>query len=179
MREIGAGRLTLDAVAERACLSKGGLLYSFPTKEALLQGMIQRLVDEVSAEREILRAEVVTGRNLEARLLAAVLLKLRKGKRKEIVNGMLAVSAENPRLLAPLRKVIELNLQRLKSTSDDLDAALLGWLAVEGLSSLEMHGLSPFSKAERIRIAHAVEALLLNGVADQIDPQVDRSRAEA
>ena len=46
--EIGSGRLTLDAVAERAGLSKGGLLYNFPTKEALLQGMIQRLIDEVT-----------------------------------------------------------------------------------------------------------------------------------
>ena len=35
--EIGAGRLTLEAVAEKAGLSKGGLLYNFPTKDALLQ----------------------------------------------------------------------------------------------------------------------------------------------
>ncbi|MBQ0819063.1 helix-turn-helix transcriptional regulator, partial [Microvirga sp. HBU67558] len=38
--EIGSGRLTLDTVAERAGLSKGGLLYNFPTKDALLQGMV-------------------------------------------------------------------------------------------------------------------------------------------
>ena len=50
--EIGAGRLTLEAVAERAGLSKGGLLYNFPTKEALLQGMIQRMIDQVAAEKE-------------------------------------------------------------------------------------------------------------------------------
>ena len=34
--EIGAGRLTLEAVAEKAGLSKGGLLYNFPTKEAAI-----------------------------------------------------------------------------------------------------------------------------------------------
>jgi len=33
--EIGSGRLALGSVAERAGLSKGGLLYNFP-KEALL-----------------------------------------------------------------------------------------------------------------------------------------------
>src|SRR5215212_6184568 len=49
VREVGAGRLTLDAVAERAGLSKGGLLYNFPTKEALLQGMLERIVEVLSS----------------------------------------------------------------------------------------------------------------------------------
>src|SRR5918995_4669163 len=80
--EIGSGRLTLEAVAERAGLSKGGLLYNFPTKEALLQGMVQRLVDQVSVEREVLRAQAEPGRNLEARLCTAALLKLRQGRTK-------------------------------------------------------------------------------------------------
>ena len=110
MSGIGSGRLTLDAVAERAGLSKGGLLYNFPTKEALLQAMIQRLVDEVSAEREALRAQAERGRNLEARLCTAALLKLRKGRTKEVANGMLAASAENSRLLYPVRAVINATL---------------------------------------------------------------------
>ena len=58
---IGSGRLTLEAVAERAGLSKGGLLYNFPNKEALLQAMIQRMIDEVSAEKEALRGQVPAG----------------------------------------------------------------------------------------------------------------------
>src|SRR5919112_6281730 len=74
--EIGAGRLTLDGVAERAGLSKGGLLYNFPTKEALLQGMIQRFIDQVSSEREELRRHAAPGRNLEARLCTAALLEM-------------------------------------------------------------------------------------------------------
>lgn len=42
VRELGAARLTLDAVAERAKLSKGGLLYNFPNKDALLLAMLGR-----------------------------------------------------------------------------------------------------------------------------------------
>ena len=34
----GAGNLTLDKVACECGLSKGGLLYNFPNKEALLAG---------------------------------------------------------------------------------------------------------------------------------------------
>jgi AcrR family transcriptional regulator len=164
--EIGSGRLTLDAVSERAGLSKGGLLYNFPTKDALLQGMIQRLVDEVSAEREALRGQAEPGRNLEARLCTAALLKLRKGRTREVASGMLAASAENPRLLDPVREVIKATLENLKATSDDLDATLVGWLAIEGLNSLVMHDLNPFSEEEHERVVQAVNRLLRKGIAE-------------
>ena len=65
---------------------------------------------------------------------------------------MMVATAENPRLLDPVREVINTTLDQLKTTSDDLDAALLGWLATEGLSNLEMHNLSPFSEDDRDRI---------------------------
>jgi AcrR family transcriptional regulator len=164
--QIGSGRLTLEAVAERAGLSKGGLLYNFPTKEALLEGMVQRLVDEVAAERHVLRSQAGPGRNLEARLCTAALLTLRKGRRKKTANGLLAASAENPRLLDPVREVIKATLVNLKASSDDLDAAILGWLVVEGLNGLEMHDLSPFSEEDHGRIVQAIDRLLLRGIAE-------------
>jgi len=162
---IGSGRLTLEAVAERAGLSKGGLLYNFPNKEALLQAIIQRMIDEVSAEKEALRGQVPAGRNLEARLCTAALLKMRAGKMKDVANGMLAASSENPALLEPVREVIRKTLGEMRSTADDLDACLIGWLAVEGLNSFEMHDLSPFSEEDRERIATAIAKLLEKGIA--------------
>lgn len=36
----GVPKLTLEAVAAQAGISKGGLLYHFPTKEAMLQGLL-------------------------------------------------------------------------------------------------------------------------------------------
>ena len=44
VRRDGSGRLTLDAVAAEADVSKGGLLYHFPSKEALLTAMVERMV---------------------------------------------------------------------------------------------------------------------------------------
>jgi AcrR family transcriptional regulator len=41
--ESGARHMTLDAVAVKAGVSKGGLLYHFPTKDALLRAMLDRL----------------------------------------------------------------------------------------------------------------------------------------
>ena len=65
-----------------------------------------------------------------------------------------------------MRAVIKATLENLKATSDDLDAALVGWLAIEGLNSLEMHELSPFSEEEHERVVQAVNRLLLRGVAE-------------
>src|SRR3954470_23063844 len=75
--EVGAGKLTLDAVAQRAGLSKGGLLYNFPSKDALLSGMLERMIGESVAEKEALRGALAGSRNLEARLSIAVSLKMR------------------------------------------------------------------------------------------------------
>ena len=46
---MGPAGLVLDAVAADAGISKGGLLYHFPSKEALVEGAELRVVDEVLA----------------------------------------------------------------------------------------------------------------------------------
>ncbi|WP_262272361.1 MULTISPECIES: TetR/AcrR family transcriptional regulator [Microvirga] len=164
--EIGAGRLTLESVAERAGLSKGGLLYNFPTKDALLQAMIQRMIDQVASEKDALREQAAPGPNREARVVTKTLLNFCcGGKMQDMATGMMAATAENPSLLDPVRQVIRTTLEQLKANSDDLDSALLGWLATEGLSSLEMHKLSPFSEEDRERIVKAIDRLVSKGIA--------------
>jgi AcrR family transcriptional regulator len=46
----GPARLSLDAVAAQAGVSKGGLLYHFPSKNHLLRGMVQAHVDLMRSE---------------------------------------------------------------------------------------------------------------------------------
>lgn len=41
IKEEGAVKFTLEAVAQRAGISKGGLLYHFPSKEAIVRGMVE------------------------------------------------------------------------------------------------------------------------------------------
>ena len=55
--EVGAGHLTLEAVARAAGVSKGGLLYHFPSKEALLQAMIDRHLRDIGARIAGLEAD--------------------------------------------------------------------------------------------------------------------------
>lgn len=46
----GVSQVTLENVAAEAGVSKGGLLYHFPTKEALLAGLVRRLGDRSDQE---------------------------------------------------------------------------------------------------------------------------------
>ncbi|TDD99123.1 TetR/AcrR family transcriptional regulator [Jiangella asiatica] len=48
--DTGLHAVTLEHVASVAGVSKGGLLYHFPTKEALITGLARRLADAVEAE---------------------------------------------------------------------------------------------------------------------------------
>ena len=48
----GVAKVTLDAVSEEAGVSKGGLLYHFPTKDALIGGMIERFIERFEGDIE-------------------------------------------------------------------------------------------------------------------------------
>lgn len=53
--ESGSAAVTLDAVAARAKVSKGGLLYHFGSKDALLDGLVDRLLRLTTADVEYAR----------------------------------------------------------------------------------------------------------------------------
>ncbi|KKB08330.1 TetR/AcrR family transcriptional regulator [Devosia chinhatensis] len=49
----GAGQLTMDAVAAEAGVSKGGVLYAFPSKDALIDALFNRVfasMDKIAAD---------------------------------------------------------------------------------------------------------------------------------
>ena len=50
--EKGVGQLTLEAVADRTGISKGGLLYHFPGKKELIIALMDSYVSHLSAELE-------------------------------------------------------------------------------------------------------------------------------
>lgn len=66
--EGGAAQLTLEAVAERAGTSKGGLLYHFPSKAALVEGLAERLREYTEANLERAREHGVVRTFLETSL---------------------------------------------------------------------------------------------------------------
>ncbi len=59
--EHGGAAVRLDAVAAAAGVSKGGLLYHFASKEALVTGLLERLRQRSAADADAIRNGVAVG----------------------------------------------------------------------------------------------------------------------
>lgn len=157
--EVGANHMSLDAVAAKAGISKGGLLYQFPSKVALLKGMIERYVErlETPAGRKKKTNGSEAARLLAARLAARGDKNMAKERRGSF--GMIAAIAEQPRLLDPIRSAHDRIWKRLRETSEDPELALLTWFALEGLLFVELFGTSPLTKSERAKLLKRLTAI--------------------
>jgi len=148
----GARKLTLDAVAQVAGVSKGGLLYHFPAKEALLAGMIERHIDELnarcSAELAHLPAACASS-DMKAWILG-VLQPHRV--REEAGAALLAAAANNPALLDGVRRRYAEHVAQLQSLGDGFARAAVILLAVDGLMFGEAWRVTPFTAEQRERI---------------------------
>ena len=155
--ESGASHVTLDAVAKRAGLSKGGLLYHFPTKEALLQSMLKRHMSEVdervAADRGARRARPSGAEGLCERVRALLELSPR---RHAAGAALIAASADNPALLARFRERYRQLVDELPKVPRSFERAALVLLAVDGLLLGELLHVSPYTPAERARLIKAL-----------------------
>lgn len=148
-REFGATKLTLDAVAERAEVSKGGVLYHFPSKEALLVGMVARHISQ-ARERQARCRENCQGPS--GALKADVLSTLERTEEDyKVSSALLAAVANEPKLLEPATAFHAERFSRLAGTGADEAFArkALVALAVDGLLFHELLQISPFSVEQR------------------------------
>ncbi|MBU2495073.1 MAG: TetR/AcrR family transcriptional regulator [Candidatus Omnitrophota bacterium] len=101
--KVGAAHMTLDSVARKAGVSKGGLLYNFPTKEILLKAMVSRLIQCFEEERikKIAKMKAEPAREIKARILSML---ARNRRTDQSAAALLAAIACNPKLVEPIRK---------------------------------------------------------------------------
>lgn len=154
--EAGASHLTLDAAAERAGVSKGGLLYNFPTKEALLQAMVARHLEQARLEQAETEQSLPPspGRALKASLLTAIHSRKCRGSTGFGV-AMIAASANDPKLLEPIREHHRRQLAQLHDSASQglsFERAAVVSLAMDGLMLTEMLQVSAYDSAQRQRI---------------------------
>ena len=170
--ESGATHLTLDAVAKSAGVSKGGLLYHFPSKEALLEGMLARHFEDVDAEisrrlanrgrrtaRGTRRRAALNGKPSRADLFSErvrVLLELHPGK-PAVGAAMIAASADDPEHMAVCRAQYRKLLDEFARLPGGFERTAVVLLAVQGLLLAELLHLSPYTPEERSRLVKALQ----------------------
>lgn len=152
--DSGAGHLTLDAVAELAQVSKGGLLYHFPSKSALIEGLAGRLREyteanlERAAKEGVVRTFLETSRpgSVEAEHYWAVFSALRSG---------IEVSDETARLV---QEVFTAWSDSLHGVVEDPVLADIIRLVGDGLYLGAVLGLEPLDPAAVEKVFRRLEA---------------------
>ncbi len=146
-RVAGPGNLSLDAVAARAGVSKGGLLYHFPTKAKLLEALVEQFLesfDSALRERETESAGAPDS-------LVRAYLDIFVGEHlchQPPPSGLLAALGEDPGFLAPVRRFDRSLLDRMKANSSDPTVALIVFLALHGMKSMQLLNIECVDETE-------------------------------
>lgn len=146
-RVAGPGNLSLDAVAARAGVSKGGLLYHFPTKAKLLEALVEQFLasfDQSLRERE---AESAGAPDTLVRAYLDFLVGEQLCHRPP-PSGLLAALGEDPSFLAPVRRFDRSLLDRMKANASDPTLALIVFLSLHGMKSLQLLNIESVSEEE-------------------------------
>jgi AcrR family transcriptional regulator len=153
--ESGGRNFTLDAVAERAGISKGGLVYSFATKDELFRAAL---------EREIARFQKAVSQRLGGRPpkpFELVLAHIEEALDEDDATTnkaafLLTALVHAPDMMEPARRYYRALFDPLLSKSGAARDVRHALLAVEGLFLLRGLGFVEFSTEEqRAVLLHA------------------------
>ena len=158
VKEVGAPAVTIDSVAERAGLSKGGVLYHFPFKEQLLTAANEDIVRRLALARETEAARLpdTPNRALKAYVLASV---FNRAGNDQLTTRMLAAGSMLKESADPIRRYWQERFPQI-AADPGFDRAALAHCATEGLWFMEVLGLSPFSKEQRARIVEIILSIV-------------------
>jgi AcrR family transcriptional regulator len=168
--DIGVPAVTLEGVAARAGVSKGGLLYHFRFKEQLLAAANAHLVDRRVAAREAEARHLPKGRG--RRLKAYVLASVNNSEGDDQISArLLASGSMTAETAEPIRSYFK---QRFPPFADDVgfDRAALVHAATEGLWFMDVLGLSPFSAKQRAQLVKTILSIVDGAPLAITDPEV-------
>lgn len=158
----GVPALTLEGAAREAGVSKGGLLYHFASKEALLSALMDRLAEGVSADFDALVAAQPEGAGRVGRATLAWAFDTPGlcAQHERAAAVMLAAFHHDPAMLDPVRAVI--GRMRAAALDDGVPtgAAMAVLSATDGLFMARLFRLYQ-PAAEELAALHATLAALL------------------
>jgi AcrR family transcriptional regulator len=132
----GVNDMTLEAVAAQARVSKGGLLYHFPSKDAIVQGMVSRIASIVQERFGAELAKEAAGQGRHARTLLRLMTDKEGSlfpRLQSVAAPLLAAMAGNPKMLDPMRRFFQRVHQGMLDDGLPADRSWLILAALDGL----------------------------------------------
>ena len=146
--ESGGRVFTLDAVAARAGISKGGLVYSFATKDDLVYAALER---EMARFQQAVRRRAGGGPTGAVELVLAHIEEALDEDDAATQKAAFLVTAlvHAPDMLEPVRRYYRVLLDPLRSEGGDMPEVRHALLAVEGIFLLRGLGFVEVSADEQ------------------------------
>ena len=165
----GVSRLTFDAVAAEAGVSKGGLLHYFASKEQLIEAMVQRSAD---GWRNCFMSGYAETPEGPGRMVRAILNHCYTDARtwteglRRSYSAIFAALAQKPELVQPMRDVYEelYGFIRNDGLPDHLAEVVMA--AIDGLWFYWVMRLRPVDQGTLDRMRHALESIVKMAVED-------------
>lgn len=156
----GATRLTLDAVAAEAGISKASVLYDYKTKQALIKAVIEHLsAAEVARLHAFIEKEGDKPNAAILGLIAAAESDETAFHRNVALDLAVALNQHND-LRCAIQESIGSFIEAIQASSTYPRRGTVAFLAVEGLKLIESFGLYEWPPGERARILEDIRALL-------------------
>lgn len=156
----GAARLTLEAVASEAGISKASVLYDYKTKQALIKAVVDRriAIEQARLNAAIEKVGPVPDKVIRGRILAAD--RSVSDADRAVLVSLIAAMAQDAELRSSIHEIVRHHIAQIVDTSSHPRKALLAFLALEGLKLLECLGLYTWPEQERRRLLEDITALI-------------------
>lgn len=155
--ERGAGSLTFEEIAQVSGVTRGGITYHFPTKEALLRALVFQDIAQWTEVEDELAPEGVPAET--ASLLAFIRAHTHEDPdRRRFVTGMLGAVTLDPPILDPAREFERARLEGIEWNDRNVRLQLLR-MAAMGLFWADLFGCPDMEQDVRARLVSTLEAL--------------------
>jgi AcrR family transcriptional regulator len=159
----GASRMTLEAVAKEAGVSKGGLLYHFPSKDALIESMIEHMIEGLTERIRKAYEQDDYGTN-QGRWLRALTRANFQSEDLDLSAGLTAAVLLQPDLLEANRRAYEARQTLIEQDGVDIVWANIIRLVGDGIWFSEMLGFAPPGESLKTQILERLLSLTTGNI---------------
>ncbi|MBT9247135.1 TetR/AcrR family transcriptional regulator [Gemmobacter fulvus] len=170
VHQQGAAALTIDAVARAAGISKAGVVYDFANKNEMMAAYVR---NRVEAKRAAIHAAADAAGGSTAAWLAAVIDHACEApSADEMASAMVLTASLSTTNSCQniLRDLFTADIARITDSAENPRVAMLAYLALQGVMSMEYLGFHSFDQDLRARVMQDIRTL---ASADTLPPAPD------
>lgn len=150
LQKLGYEHFTLEKIAQRAHISKGGLLYHFPNKQSIIEGMLSSELKE----SELIMDDILQrgNRSVALEFLKEYIEQTFSDIASEQNYGIIAAVASNSKIIDRFIDHEKMLFKIVQLVNSDFESLIILKLAVEGIWFNHLTGVKYLSKEEMERI---------------------------